>query len=162
MLTLSAKTSSPYFVDIENRAVTDQLLVLLSDNQVFLNKVQKAQWNFGLFSQEQYDFTINLLFNSAEKIAAHLKAYKGFIPADMELYLSLSDIEEDLSLRSRSHMIEDLLMSHKTLVDYLVSFSEDKDWEIMADQNENKKEELVSYLNKGHLKLFHLLEEFSR
>jgi len=151
MLTLSAKTARPIMADIETRELTDQLLVLLSDNQIFLNKVQKAQWNHNILSTDHYDHVTNQLFNCAEKIALQLKSINGFVPADMELYLSLSDIEENLNLQNKHQMVKDLLASHKTLMTDLVHFSKDED--TMTE----KKEVLMSYLKSSHQKITEIL-----
>lgn len=151
MLTLSVKTARPVMADIETRELTDQLLVLLSDNQIFLNKIHKAQWNHNMLSSDHYDHVVNQLFNCAEKIALHLRSLNGFVPADMELYLSLSDIEENLSLQNKQQMTKDLLTSHKTLMTDIAHFSKD------LDTKNDKKDALMSYLESNHQKIKEIL-----
>lgn len=137
--------------DIETRELTDQLLVLLSDNQIFMNKIQKAQWNHSMLSADHYDHVINQLFSCAEKIALYLKSVNGFVPADMELYLSLSDIEENLSLQNKQQMVKDLLSSHKTLTTDISHFSKD------TDTKSEKKDVLMTYLQSNHQRIAEIL-----
>ena len=150
MLTLSAKTAKPSMADLETRELTDQLLVLLSDNQIFLNKVQKIQWNHVILATEHYDYVVSLLLSCSDKLAAQLRSINGFVPADMELYLSLSDIEENLNLQNKQQMLKDVLASHRTLMSDVLHFSKD------VDTRSDKKEELMADLKSTHQKIFEI------
>lgn len=148
---------SETFSLVDKKEMADQLLKMLSDNQVFLNKVQKVQWNFRLLKTESYDAVVNFLFNSGEKLALKLKEVNGFVPADMEIFLGLSEIEEDLSLQTQEQLIQDLLSSHKILLDSVTTMF--KDSQDVVD--EDIIESIGKYLYMVHVKIFKELEGIS-
>lgn len=148
-------TEASLFVD--KKEMADQLLKMLSDNQVFLNKVQKAQWNFDLLEVDSYDTVVNLLFNSGEKLALKLKEVSGFVPADLEIYLGLSEIEEDHNLHTREQIGQDLLSSHKILLDSVTALFKDSQ-EVV---NETTLQSIGKYLYVAHVRIFKELEGIS-
>ncbi len=143
------------FHEIDNREIIDQLLKLLGENQVFLNKIQHGQWNFNLFAPEEYSTIVNLLFNCGEKIAAQLKLYNGFVPAYMEVYLGVSEITEELERHSKAHVIQGILFSHRSLMNYLISFFNDGIQEEGSDQAM-----LIDFLYTTHSTIFQILQDW--
>lgn len=140
--------------DFSNKVFCDQLLRLLSDNQVFLNKVQKSQWNYSVFTEDQYDALINLLFNCAEKIAREIRMHKGFVTADMEIYLNVTGLREELEALSEMEIRKDIVQSHAALLDYVACFLDDS---LVAYELMRKR--LIAQLHHAHLEIFRMLEE---
>jgi hypothetical protein len=139
----------------EKREVSDQLLKLLSENQVFLNKIQHGQWNFSHFTAEEYGSLVNLLFNCAEKIAAQMKVYNGFVPAYLEIYLGVSEITEELDLQEEDQVVQDILESHARMLNYLTSFFHDN--KLLQD---SIRGDLVNYLHTTHSHIYQILVDW--
>ncbi len=139
------------------KTFSDQLLILLSDNQLFINKIQKSQWNFEILPLEEYNSIINLLFNCSELISEQLKMYNGHVAANFSVYLEMSNLEEILEIGSEFDVKKDVIQSHNILLDYLIKFMDDD----IFDFHEVRKY-LTNELHQSHTEVYRYLETFNK
>ena len=136
----------------DEHTFNDQLLRLLSDNQVFLNKVQKAQWNAFLLPKLHYHIVVEKLNYCADLIAEEMKAHSNHIPANLEVYLDVSELEEKLELEPEMQMAHHLLADHGQMLGYIKTFVEDD-----FDEFFDTRKGLVAKLLEAHTEIYRLL-----
>ena len=141
----------------DSQAFSDQLLQLLSDNQLFISKIQKSQWNFEILSLESYNSIINLLFNCAEIIAEQLKTINGHVAVSFAVYMEMSNLVEILEIGSEFDMKKDVIQSHHLLLDYLKKFMNEE-----AHEYQDMRKSLTSELYQSHMEIYKVLESFNK
>ncbi|MBC7391294.1 MAG: hypothetical protein H7329_18990 [Opitutaceae bacterium] len=139
------------------KVFSDQLLQLLSDNQLFINKIQKSQWNFEILPLGDYNNIINLLFNCSEIIAEQIKIYNGHVAVSFAVYLEMSNLKEVLEIESEFDVKKDVIQSHHILLDYLMKFMNDE-----IDEFHEIRKSLITDLHQSHTEIYKHLESFNK
>ena len=139
------------------KVFSDQLLQLLSDNQLFINKIQKSQWNFDILHLDKYNSVINLLFNCSELIAEQIKIYNGHVAVSFAVYLEMSNLQEVLEIESEFDVKKDVIQSHRILLDYLMKFMNDE-----IDEFYEIRKSLITELHQSHTEIYKYLEPFNK
>jgi len=137
----------------EERTFSDQLLQLLCDNQLFITKIQRAQWNYDVLPLEHYNSIINLLFNCSEIIADQIKVHNGHVPANLSVYLELSKLKEVLGIGTAFDLKKDVILSHNILLEYLMTFMNED-----SRSFEEIRKGLITELHTSHTEIYKLLE----
>ena len=154
---LSNSLSSKEELLDERKVFGDQLAVLLSDNQLFISKVQKAQWNYQVLSDEEYNAVINLLFNCSELIANQLRIQIGHVPANFSVFLEMSNLNEVLDEGSGFEARKDVIESHNILLEFVMQFVNDR-FDVFADERSS----ITSELHQQHTKIYKLIESLNK
>ena len=141
----------------ESKAFSDQLLQLLSDNQLFISKIQKSQWNFDILPIQSYNSIINLLFNCSEIIAEQIKTMNGHVAVSFAVYLEMSNLQEVLEIGSEFDIKKDVIQSHHILLDFIRKFMNED-----MDEYNTLRKSLTSELYQSHTEIYKYLETFNK